>query len=816
MNGKIKKLFSSILAKAKNILLVVLGFFLLIPSIGISRRIRKFLSNFFKKSILEPLVSLKKIGISKRIRDIFSEIFGKPKVFLVVALTLFSFISVPLIINNSSVVTKAEEGVNIPLVRIENPLLAKEKGWQKKSENEWYTDALSYKSGKVANDTLVGFFYAPKDSKFRFDYKFTTLKKDCLDCSVWSNKGKVYEFRHLHANPTTWTEKIGDIKEEGWHMVVFTARKIANESSTNSTEYMTIKDIQIRKSDKINSRQLPSFVFCDNEGIKKFSSSGSNAIAIVNFGEKTHWYIAGSEDKNSITLSGVYGVSNEDRAFTKKEDRYYNNLTQEDLLQKGINYRNVSEKYKLGPGSYIGRNNYGLSYAREFLNGNFIQKNIPEGKQSKMIRSTIDNVDTVWDTHDPNEFRYFKVSDFIYLARTKINGNLDYANPVENGEVNSIYIGENDNLNVDTKLYPSFSYFRSPRHALQIAANENVRNEEVLMNAIMAGIIVINTKDISPSGIPYTLTPAAKIDVSSLLFASSAPDNMEVENNKFVKLEDPLMKLRYVSPEGTDLSKTSIKTDGTNIVYENAPSNSVIKIIGVSPEGKVMFFSKKILEKDGNLDISKIDNYSELSDIKIWIEESGTGKNKGLNFATFGSTPNPPVPDPEPLAFDQMSNGVRVTAGKGVFPEGSKLEVQTVKKGDEAFEFLIEHLDSPDKVKKLSAYIIKVLDKDGKAIEKFSSAEVWLPIPNDMKHENLKVAYVKIGPDKIFKGQIKEYKGNSYYVFETTHFSPYALLDQIKFPITGEQDSILFYNIAFKTGTALLIYFCAKKRRFIA
>jgi hypothetical protein len=136
--------------------------------------------------------------------------------------------------------------------------------------------------------------------------------------------------------------------------------------------------------------------------------------------------------------------------------------------------------------------------------------------------------------------------------------------------------------------------------------------------------------------------------------------------------------------------------------------------------------------------------------------------------------------------FDQWwGDEIRVKASVGQFPNNSNLTVEHSKDDKNYLKFVEQNIDNPDDIEHFNAYDISVIDAQGQPIQKFDTAEIWIKIPDNWDEDELYSSFVTEGKDEIFKdGKIQKFKHENgktfqYYVFNTNHFSPYALVDML-------------------------------------
>ncbi len=129
-------------------------------------------------------------------------------------------------------------------------------------------------------------------------------------------------------------------------------------------------------------------------------------------------------------------------------------------------------------------------------------------------------------------------------------------------------------------------------------------------------------------------------------------------------------------------------------------------------------------------------------------------------------------------------SGVWVEAPAGVFPENSKLIVQTLNYDPEEYEKVLTGLDEDKKqmAERLKLFEIHVIDSSGNIIQPntdYGLVTVRIPIPDDFDKDDLEVYRVLFNlPDSEFDEYVVTIDNKHYCEFKTDHFSPYALVDK--------------------------------------
>lgn len=82
-------------------------------------------------------------------------------------------------------------------------------------------------------------------------------------------------------------------------------------------------------------------------------------------------------------------------------------------------------------------------------------------------------------------------------------------------------------------------------------------------------------------------------------------------------------------------------------------------------------------------------------------------------------------------------------------------------------------------VQRLKIYDIFVLDPYGEKITEFGDyATLYIQIPDNYDEKDLKAIHINEDKDQEFDEWIETIDGKKYLVFNTNHFSPYAILDK--------------------------------------
>ncbi|GMB10283.1 MAG: hypothetical protein NkDv07_0079 [Candidatus Improbicoccus devescovinae] len=131
-----------------------------------------------------------------------------------------------------------------------------------------------------------------------------------------------------------------------------------------------------------------------------------------------------------------------------------------------------------------------------------------------------------------------------------------------------------------------------------------------------------------------------------------------------------------------------------------------------------------------------------------------------------------------------------IVKSKG-FPTTSRLQVKTFNETDELepgsrSEEIKQNIDNPENLDKYTIFDISVITTDAQGneteildFESYGEAEIWLPIPTDYDTDDLSANFITSDKDTVKPGVIETINDKNYYVFNTSHFSPYGLLDAV-------------------------------------
>lgn len=118
-------------------------------------------------------------------------------------------------------------------------------------------------------------------------------------------------------------------------------------------------------------------------------------------------------------------------------------------------------------------------------------------------------------------------------------------------------------------------------------------------------------------------------------------------------------------------------------------------------------------------------------------------------------------------------NGVSVEFEKGVFPENINIAVTADEITDgEAFVILREHKNNA----KAQLFDINIVDENGNKVQPNGEVLVKVPMPNGYQEKATGVYY--ISPDGTLE-KLESYCKDGYVYFKTTHFSVYAIVEEL-------------------------------------
>jgi LPXTG-motif cell wall-anchored protein len=117
--------------------------------------------------------------------------------------------------------------------------------------------------------------------------------------------------------------------------------------------------------------------------------------------------------------------------------------------------------------------------------------------------------------------------------------------------------------------------------------------------------------------------------------------------------------------------------------------------------------------------------------------------------------------------LSDKNTGSFITADKGVIPENSSLTVSPITSGTEYDSLKAEF-------SQLQLFDISLTDSNNAKVQPNGTVLVRLPIPEGFDANKLRVFHVD---DKGSRTAMKGYVDGTYYVFETTHFSNFALVE---------------------------------------
>ncbi len=140
---------------------------------------------------------------------------------------------------------------------------------------------------------------------------------------------------------------------------------------------------------------------------------------------------------------------------------------------------------------------------------------------------------------------------------------------------------------------------------------------------------------------------------------------------------------------------------------------------------------------------------------------------------------------PEFSATDQAT-GVQIQADMGKLVDGVSLNVSKLNKNTDAYNTTFSNVDKhiKDQIENIDIYSVSVVDRNGNTVQPeagVGAVKLRIPIPQGFDNADLSALYIAYGNynDEKSKGNIVNLNGTDYYEFEVTHFSDYALVDEL-------------------------------------
>ncbi len=569
-------------------------------------------------------------------------------------------------------------------------------------------------------------------------------------------------------------------------------------------------------TEKIILGNLPADVQYDDGAIINTDdgSTGVNDIQIKS-GTPIEWYVVGTDTKGTsktpqnAVLYSVKPVMSEGGLFND-----FNVTDSEvEIDYSRVGDRGIDYSPKKAP-SRIFSSHYGASRIRRLLNEAVNGgKMFKSGQYALLQDSTFTTFDpkqtqidyTFWESNGP-----YKLTDKIYLA-SATNDELNvYYNDTSNSSgsgndskpiLTPIYVGEGTALPIAQK-------YLGPKVWLRTSDFDRYPHCYISTPAIE------KKESYYESGTPAT-SGAIKINLSNVKFLSKARGVSNVSTSNFTQVDRS--KGMFLRMDG---GKGSIQKKESTVHYSSAPENS--RLVAVAEVGDITYEFSEDISGEGSIDLSK-KGLPGGAVYDAWIEQTGVGADEGLIFAS-NTTAETIASGP----FDQMSNGVRVTADSGVFPEGSKLDVNSSSNNKEGYEIIKKFLSNPGNLESFTVYDVKVYapnstvarsnSEDNSSVDNFSEATVYLPISDKMDINNIQDYFLT--PEGFIQGgKIEEYKGKKYYVFKVKdHFSTYISLNSfngVDFFKTGDTSydgNAIICTAAVTLAAGFLIYLLSKKK----
>lgn len=319
---------------------------------------------------------------------------------------------------------------------------------------------------------------------------------------------------------------------------------------------------------------LPVDQFATVDQLKSFNTNDDDGVAKsakVYFGQSDQqWWIAGSQDDNSITLFAASPLATEVQFQSNENNGVYNG---QDVYANHYGASDIRNKLKELETSYF------TSAEQDLMNDTTIYTN---DKKNNSVYSTTDKLYLAYGV--------YKDKQYITVGRNSQDS-------------------LNDGLRVDNSYWCSWLWLREPwkerQHTLGVGPNSSVE-----------GCRVGGTND---------LVPAFGLDVSSVEFASAVP---AVSSGGSLELQDTdgsgAFTLRFKSGDlglalyNNDKSKVTLSgvQPGTFLVVQN---NTVAKAIDITGKTEV---------KASELDLTDFVN------CKVWLEKTTEDRITYATFAS--------------------------------------------------------------------------------------------------------------------------------------------------------------------------------------
>ncbi|GMB10641.1 MAG: hypothetical protein NkDv07_0514 [Candidatus Improbicoccus devescovinae] len=379
-----------------------------------------------------------------------------------------------------------------------------------------------------------------------------------------------------------------------------------------------------------------------------------------------------------------------------------------------------------------------------------------------------------------------------------------------------------DSLDSDSKVNTENFSIKTPSDGLAELTEDSAEN--VNKNVVLT----VKSEDVTSK----TNAIESSLDETGALIIT--PVTSTLKTNEYLGLIiDSGSKIAFINGnlyKSSDSTKYTIPSE----ILDKFGENIKIQIHACEDNTNSMYASETGSEtRKRDAETYEVDDYKiryarHLADIEL-AEDTSIGESSdyaeseesNIDEYTFNKT------DP--------ASGV-IVKSKG-FPSDSLLNVTTATKADqlsEYFEFVKNNIDNPEHVENYTIYSIAVQIKkattgDSDSIEyenvgnfesTYGEAEVWLPVPEGYTKSNLQARFISTEEDTVKPGTIEKIGDKEYYVFKTTHFSPYGLLDlkdSYYYPQTGQKLIGTYLITATSTLMATLVILTknrTKKRVF--
>lgn len=237
--------------------------------------------------------------------------------------------------------------------------------------------------------------------------------------------------------------------------------------------------------------------------------------------------------------------------------------------------------------------------------------------------------------------------------------------------------------------------------------------------------------------------------------------------------------------EDDPFGKTQLKSDPaeTKVTFYSVTAEKI--------EGGSIIIDKAVAVKDEFVKLKVVPNkywaFTEgslkASSENVYINPDGNStsfgfkmpeENVSLSAEFISLYPN--------LSQTDAKTGVILEAPEGTFPADAKIDVNEVDKDSSNYSMILENVDKSIKniAERFKFYSIKILDASGNKLQPANGnkVKISLPIPDGYDLNDLEAIRVEAGDDIEYNEHVEEIDGKNYLVFETDHFSDYAIIDK--------------------------------------